>query len=322
MSVTSGRNVVVVGTILHYDALLANLVGARGKAPHAGWKTRVYRAVEAHSEHPELWERWEAIYATREEHEGVSGPEAAGVFLTAHRDAMLRGTRVLWPEREDYTALMHMRAREGRAAFDAEKQNEPLDPEECLFKEEHFRYWDDDYPDAAALLATLGHHATIVGSCDPSMGRRGSSGDFTALITLAIDRRDKVMYVLDADLARRTPDQTIARIVALAGLYRYDQFAVETNGFQHLLVDQIKDRLRSEGRSMRIHESVHSTDKKGRIESLEPWVSQGNLRFSRRHQELLNQLRQFPLAAHDDGPDALEMAVAIANRPRPRITVG
>ena len=27
---------------------------------------------------------------------------------------------------------------------------------------------------------------------------------------------------------------------------------------------------------------------------------------------LLDQLRQFPLGAHDDGPDALEMAVTLA----------
>jgi predicted phage terminase large subunit-like protein len=315
-------NVVVVGTILHYDALLAKLVGTRGQAPHAGWKTKVYRAVEAPSDHPELWEQWEAIYATRQEHQGATGPEAAALFLAAHQDAMLQGTRVLWPEREDYTALMHMRAREGRAAFDAEKQNEPLDPEECLFKESLFRYWDDDYRDAGELLAKLGRNATIVGACDPSMGKSGGRGDFTALVTLAIDRRDGVMYVLDADLARRTPDEVFTRIVALAGAYPYERFALENNGFQDLLIPQVNERLRSEGKRLFIVGVAHTSDKKGRIESLEPRVSRGSLRFCRRHQELLNQLRQFPLGAHDDGPDALEMAVAIANRPRPRITVG
>jgi hypothetical protein len=41
-------------------------------------------------------------------------------------------------------------------------------------------------------------------------------------------------------------------------------------------------------------------------------VRSGTLQFSRRHAVLLEQMRLFPKAAHDDGPDALEMAVAAA----------
>ena len=45
---------------------------------------------------------------------------------------------------------------------------------------------------------------------------------------------------------------------------------------------------------------------------LEPLIASGQLLFSRKHTTLLEQLRQFPLGAHDDGPDALEMAVTEA----------
>ncbi len=48
---------------------------------------------------------------------------------------------------------------------------------------------------------------------------------------------------------------------------------------------------------------------------LEPMISTGVLRFSRRQRTLLDQLRQFPMAAHDDGPDALQMAVELAHKP-------
>jgi hypothetical protein len=41
-------------------------------------------------------------------------------------------------------------------------------------------------------------------------------------------------------------------------------------------------------------------------------VRSGTLQLSRRHTTLLEQLRLFPKAAHDDGPDALEMAVAMS----------
>ena len=46
--------------------------------------------------------------------------------------------------------------------------------------------------------------------------------------------------------------------------------------------------------------------KLGRIQRLQPLISSGALRFSRRQVTLLEQLRQFPMGAHDDGPDALE----------------
>jgi predicted phage terminase large subunit-like protein len=54
------------------------------------------------------------------------------------------------------------------------------------------------------------------------------------------------------------------------------------------------------------------TNKQARIAGLETLVTQGLIVFSRRHQILLEQLRQFPLGKHDDGPDALEMAIQAA----------
>lgn len=59
---------------------------------------------------------------------------------------------------------------------------------------------------------------------------------------------------------------------------------------------------------------THSSDKVGRIQALEALISAGKIRFSRRHQTLIDQLRRFPHAAHDDGPDALEMAVKMVKK--------
>jgi hypothetical protein len=43
-------------------------------------------------------------------------------------------------------------------------------------------------------------------------------------------------------------------------------------------------------------------------------VSQGLLQFNSKHQELLQQLTQFPMAKNDDGPDALQMALYTARK--------
>ena len=55
---------------------------------------------------------------------------------------MVAGSKVLWPEQEDYLALMLMKMRGGSASFQSEKQNDPLDPAECIFKEDLFQFWD------------------------------------------------------------------------------------------------------------------------------------------------------------------------------------
>lgn len=49
-------NVIVVGTIIHYDSLLANLTDPRGtRGKGGGWESRKYQAVESFSERPDIW---------------------------------------------------------------------------------------------------------------------------------------------------------------------------------------------------------------------------------------------------------------------------
>jgi len=299
---------------VHYDSLLANLThpdGTLGRG--AGWERYIYRAVERFSERMDLWDRWEQIRFGDDEYEGENGDRGGELFLEDHRAEMLAGARVLWKPREDYEALMRMRAVEGHGAFQAEKQNEPLDPEHCLFAESSFRYWDDPrnprYKDEDAVLRGLGYRARIYGACDPSLGRHPGRGDYSAIITIVKNRHTDRIYVIGADTARRSPDETIERIVQLSRIYEYETMVVETNQFQELLADQLEQALQKRGRYIYLERVEHRSHKQTRIQSLQPLISHGKLWFSRRHQTLLEQLRQYPLGAHDDGPDALEMAV-------------
>ncbi len=56
------------------------------------------------------------------------------------------------------------------------------------------------------------------------------------------------------------------------------------------------------------------TDKILRIQSLQPLVKNGTIKFRREQQKLIEQLVNFPSAANDDGPDALEMAAGLLKR--------
>jgi predicted phage terminase large subunit-like protein len=223
---------------------------------------------------------------------------------------MLEGTHVLWPDRESYHDLMVMREREGRFAFQAEKQNEPLDPAQCVFTQTPIRYWDDEFKDEQALLTSIGSHWIIAG-CDPSLGVK--NGDYSAIVILAKSTTTKRCYVLAADIARRTPDQIVDRLCHYHQMYGIRRLAVESNQFQVMLVKQLKVRLRQQTRPMPSVTCLESRSNKGsRILSLEPELAQGRLIMNRSHKTLNDQLLAFPVAKHDDGPDALEMAMTEA----------
>ena len=98
-------------------------------------------------------------------------------------------------------------------------------------------------------------------------------------------------------------------------MYPFKKFGVEANQFQSLMVDNLERRANEVGVRLRVKAIESRTTKHSRIANLEPEIAQGRIRFRKRDQELLDQLRAFPHAAHDDGPDALEMAVQLAEMP-------
>lgn len=302
-------NVIVIGTLLHYDSLLAKLL-RDNEMP--GWRKKKYKAVISWSVHPELWQKWSAIFNFRDIYHDKGGKEAAYAFYLDNKDVMLEGSRVLWPEMEDYYTLMEIREQEGEWSFDSEKQNEPVNSAECLFNPEEFYYWDDSFASADELLKAIGAEVDIYGACDPSLGNPSRHGDFSAIITLARHRETGVIYVLDADIAKRKPDKIVSDTLEYCQIRSYAKFAFESNQFQVVLVDEIR-RLGAQRGIYPVIEGVHNaSNKSSRIESLQALIKSGIIQFSKKQTELLIQLKYFPKGPHDDGPDALEMAVRIS----------
>jgi predicted phage terminase large subunit-like protein len=329
-------NVMVVGTLLHPDSLLANIL----KRPD--FESRVFRAVESFAENTSLWEEWRARF------NDLSDPrrlETARGFYEARRNAMLKGTRVLWPEKEDYYDLMSQLATRGRKAFFKEKQNDPRHHEAQLFDPETFRYFtlqggtgilpvndlgSDNQTaaqkDGSDAMTADNHgqdaHATLgrlvrFGFLDSALGGAGS--DFAAVATVGRDEHG-YLYLLDVWMKRASPTRQIEKIFDLHELWNYRLFGFEANCFQSLLAQPIEDerqRRRQAGRAwdLPIEQVTHRENKLRRIASLETLIANGWLLFSRSlREEFLQQCEQFPRAAHDDGLDALEAAVALARR--------
>jgi predicted phage terminase large subunit-like protein len=125
-----------------------------------------------------------------------------------------------------------------------------------------------------------------------------------------------VFYVMDAFIQKTTLEQTLGAIFNRHREYGYQIFGVEDNLFQRLLLKEF-DRLgRERGQMLPVKGVTSRLAKETRVASLSPLMERGKIRFIRGHsdQELLvEQLLYFPSRTlHDDGPDALEGAVRLA----------
>ena len=306
---TSTTNVIYIGTIHHYNSLLAQFTN---EDQFPGWVKRTYKSIIKWSEHPELWEQWVKIYHNQEVYKDKEGPAAALDYFNEHSSLMLQGAKVLWPESWGYYRLMVEREQLGYVSFDSEMQNEPVNPRDCHFNIEEIHYWEDEYKTEEELFSVRGDKFIIVGSCDPSMGKQNKNADFSAILTGAYDTETGILYVLDADIERRRPDKIIDDIIAYHCRRKYDKFAFETNQFQEYMAEVLHKKAKGK---LNIEQIKHSTNKFARIESLQPFVKNGTIRFSRKHSALLEQMKFFPKGKFDDALDGLEMLVAIAQKP-------
>ena len=295
-------DIVYIGTLLHYDSLLAKTL------TNPAYRSIKYKAVIQFSQADDLWQQWESIFTDLSNDDREADALA---FFQAHKAAMLEGTQVLWEEKLSYYDLMVMRVSEGEASFNSEEQNEPINPDDCLFMEEWFEYYNEaeiNFGDPAF---------DFFGFIDPSLGKTKRS-DFSAIVTLAKHKGSGYMYVVDADIERRHPDRIIADVLAKERWLRasfghgYRKLGAETNQFQWFLKEELAKASAKAGLYLPIEEVQQTSDKVMRIQTLQPDVKNKYIKFNRRHKRLLEQLTQFPMGAHDDGPDALEGARSIA----------
>ncbi|MFH1071172.1 MAG: phage terminase large subunit [Candidatus Glassbacteria bacterium] len=197
---------------------------------------------------------------------------------------------------------MKLRVAEGPASFDSEIQNEPVNPTDCLFQPEWFRWFDEEELELESLVTAA--------AVDPSLGGKNRHDDPSAIVCVGRDPNG-ALYVLDADISRRSPDRIIEDTLELYLRRRPALLGVESVQFQEFFREVLEREAASRGVYPPVRPIRQYRDKTLRIQRLQPLVKSGRLRFQKKHRELFDQLRFFPRAGHDDGPDALEMAVSL-----------
>ena len=282
-------DVIYIGTILHYDSVLSRTLN------NPFWSTRKFKAMKRWPDRMDLWDRWEELYRN-------DGAVVAEAFYQANKDEMERGAVTSWAAR-GVLALMKIRARDGHATFDSEYQNDPVSGDAAPFASA-LKYWTE-----------LPGDLIYFGALDPSLGKAGASRDPSAIIVGGYHRSTGKLYIVEAQIKKRLPDLIIEDVIRLHQQYRCKLWFIETVQFQEFLKDELVKRSAARGLPVPARAVKPITDKLLRIETLQPHMANGLILLHAGQTTLEQQFRHFPMADHDDGPDAVQMlwAGALAN---------
>jgi len=186
-------------------------------------------------------------------------------------------------------------------------QQEPRgDPSACEWPDEYFTgLFYDNLPEQPYRLKIM--------ALDPSMGKNAKTGDYPALLHVLMDCGNPPQLWVDDAFMRVVPLPMVEAMgVAWLQEKKPDSFAIEVNGFQERVAADIIRMAGGKGLTVPVSPHVDTEDKEVRIRmEVGPLLAQHQLHFRNTpaNRLVVKQLQEFPTGVHDDGPDALAIAV-------------
>lgn len=194
---------------------------------------------------------------------------------------------------------------QGPRKFAQEHLGQFIEIEGAIFPGHYFddHIWAERWPDAFDI---------VVIAVDPSIGNEAKPGDYSAIVMVGLSGG---RLWVQADMDRRPPLQIVQDAVRMAEEYRPHALVVEANGFQAVLGNLFSLHCQMENKPPQPLAMLDNREKKiVRIQRLDPYLANHELVFRRCNgcEMLIEQLQMFPDKDwHDDGPDALEMAIRL-----------
>ncbi len=212
--------------------------------------------------------------------------------------------RPLWPALWPPERLEKKQRQMGTVDFNAEMRN-LTGAAESPFREEWFTYYEPEEIDGLTLFTAQ--------FTDPS-AKNGEGNDYKATVTVGLNRQTMIMYVLHAWIRKASIGEMFRAAYAQHDEY-HGVCGIEENMLKDFLHEAILNYAKETGRYLPWAPVHHSENKLARIVGrLSYLVEYGKLRFQKGHsdQDLLVEQLIYILNANvnDDGPDALEGAVA------------
>jgi len=214
-----------------------------------------------------------------------------------------------YPTIYDENKIKALRIEKGAVEFSSQYLNQPLPSETQLFNIENMHFYTELKRPQERAQNPFFKDCRHVIYVDPALG---NENDFCVIIVGAI--KDHVLYVRDCWLSNTSPPNvSIEKMVYYYNFYNCEELGIETNGFQSLISQFLKernDKIKDMRKRMKIKEIKNQKKKRIRIESVEPFITSGKVLFRddwiEAYPELINQLVRYPVHKHDDAPDALE----------------
>ena len=288
---TGGSSYIYIGTQIHSESLLNSLMN------RPSYKTKTYSAIvkppSEKSEH--LWQKFEEIYRDRDNENREAESEE---FFEQNRYTMESDVQTLW-DQVPYKKLVKLKVELGTRAYMSEYLNIPPSSSGIVFEEKDFMFYDE---------AELPKNLEKYSFWDIAYTDKKTS-DFNAVITVGRDRKTGILYILSSRIFKAKMNMALETAIEEAIKHRPRIFGIESVAAQIEMVRQFNQVLIQRGIYNVKTKPVRPQGKKtARIESLQPLIENGTLRFRKADRLLIEQFLGYP-NVNDDGPDATQQCV-------------
>ena len=274
--VSSSGKIRIVGTILHLDSLLENLMPTSQLATHRGIKDLVQEDLKEYSRNVLPWK---------------------SVKYRAHTDDF---ETLLWPEMktaEQFRMLKDDYVRQGLAdIYSQEMLNIPLDISDTFFKKADFVAMKPE-----EQKKNLVYYAT----CDLAVSQ-SQRADYSAFVVGGMDEDGK-LYCKHVIKERMDALEIVDTILMIQKIYKPVLFGLEQGTIQKAIGPYLNEEMLKRGEFINIVLLKPSGDKLTRARSIQARMRSGACRFDKEadwYQNFEDELLRFPRDKHDDQVDA------------------
>jgi len=274
--VSSSGKIRIVGTILHLDSLLENLMPTSQLATHRGIKDLVQEDLKEYSRNILPWK---------------------SVKYRAHTDDF---KTLLWPEMktaEQFKMLKDDYVRQGLAdIYSQEMLNIPLDISDTFFKKADF----------VAMKPEDGKkNLVFYAACDLAVSQ-SQRADYSAFVVGGMDEEGK-LYCKHVIKERMDALEIVDTILMIQKIYKPVLFGLEQGTIQKAIGPYLNEEMLKRGEFINTVLLKPSGDKLTRARSIQARMRSGACRFDKDtdwYQNFEDELLRFPRDKHDDQVDA------------------
>jgi hypothetical protein len=200
-------------------------------------------------------------------------------------------------------------------AFYMERMNVPISKEDAVFKQEYFKYFQDcgDHllVDGERISTRNLLHVTIT---DPARTVKLQSAD-SAVLTVAVDRTSKRIFVRDIVAEKFYPDQLYDEMFRQIQMYSSFILGYEVAGLSQFIIQPVENECRVRGLHPLMMELPAKGKKEDRVATLAPNYRLGYMYHNEANcGKLEGQLLGFPRSKLWDVMDALAYITYIMDK--------